>query len=248
MISDVLHIMSEMSVLSRRAAPKTGRRNRTDLRLPPSRADGGSGGPGAAGPPARADAVQRVIGALGRWQAERPLDAGVLVVAVDGPGASGKSTIARAVTAAAAAALVHTDDFFLPRTGPLGGPHPVADYYDWRRLRAEALEPLLARRSASFRRFDWQLGRLGGSVEVTPSELIVLEGVFSAAPQLSDLVHRAVFVETARRERLRRLRREITPEDWDDDWLTAQHAYFDETRPPPSFDLIVPGAGQGPAG
>jgi uridine kinase len=165
----------------------------------------------------------------------------VLIVAIDGHGASGKSTIAAEVAEAAGAALVHTDDFFLPG-GPPG--QSLDRYYDWRRLRAEALEPLRARHRAAFRGFDWDRGSgLGGLVTVNPAGLVLLEGVFSASPQLADLVDRAVFVDTPERERLGRLRGRIAPEDWDDDWLTAERAYFGLTRPPASFDLAVSGSG-----
>lgn len=187
-----------------------------------------------------AAAARRVTGAAARWRAGR---AGVLIVAVDGHGASGKSTIAAAVAEATGAALVHTDDFFQPGGGPGRG---LDQYYDWRRLRAQALEPLRARRSAVFRRFDWDRGSgLGGPVTVNPAGLVLLEGVFSASPQLADLVDRTVFVDTPERERLRRLRGRIAPEEWDDGWLIAEQAYFGLTRPPASFDLTVPG-GSGP--
>jgi uridine kinase len=182
-------------------------------------------------------AAWQVIDAVAMWAGA----AGVLVVAIDGHGAAGKSTIAGAVAGATGAALVHTDDFFGLRPVPRG--QALGCYYDWRRLRAEALEPLRAGRAAEFRRFDWEHGsRLDGTVSVTPSALIVLEGVFSGAPELSDLVDRSVFVDTPLAERLRRLRAEIAPEEWDDDWLTAERAYFDATRPPETFDLIISGA------
>ena len=185
-----------------------------------------------------AGAARRVTRAAARWPAGR---GGVLIVAIDGPGGSGKSTIAAAVTEATGAALVHTDDFFRPGGGPEGS---LDRYYDWRRLRAQALEPLRARRDAVFRRFDWDRGRgLGGPVTVSPAGLLLLEGVFSAAPQLADLVDRTVFVDTPEPERLRRLRGRIAPEEWDDNWLLAEQAYFGLTRPPTSFDLTVSGDG-----
>jgi uridine kinase len=190
----------------------------------------------------------RVIGAVKEWRAGRP---GPLVVAIDGHGAAGKSTIAAAVATATGAALVHTDDFFVA-PGGAPGPRGLAGYYDWRRLRAEALVPLRARRAASFRRFDWERGSgLAGPVVVQPRDLIVVEGVFSAAPELSDLVDRSVFVDTPEPERLRRLHLRVAPEEWDDEWLTAERAYFELTRTPSSFDLVVPGrypARQVPAG
>jgi uridine kinase len=202
-------------------------------------------------------AAHRVISAAAGWRAGQQAD--ILVVAIDGHGAAGKTTIAAVVAEATGAALVHTDDFFdagpepgAPGRARLGvasagvstpAEQGLSAYYDWRRLRAEALEPLRARRGATFRRFDWERGYgLGGSVLVTPEPLIVLEGVFSSSPELSDLVDRSVFVDTPEPERLRRLRAQVTPEEWDDEWLKAEHAYFDLIRPPSTFDLIVHGA------
>jgi uridine kinase len=172
----------------------------------------------------------------------------VIILAIDGHGAAGKSTIAEAVADATGAALVHTDDFFLAPPHPPAPPGrpgrpALADYYDWRRLRTQALEPLRARLGAAFRRFDWERGSgLDGLVTVQPSNLILVEGVYSAAPELDDLVDRSVFVDTPEQERLRRLRGRVKPEEWDDQWLLAEHAYFWVIRPPSSFDLIVSGA------
>ena len=192
----------------------------------------------------RGGSADRVIKAAARWQAAQP---GVLVLAIDGHGAAGKSTIADAVARATGAALVHTDDFFRPRpteSRPAADTGAMEDYYDWRRLRTQALKPLRARRAATFRRFDWERGRgLDGRVAVEPSDLILVEGVFSGAAELSDLVDRSVFVETPEPERLRRLRRLVTPEEWDEEWLAAERSYFGRSRPPSSFDLVVPGTG-----
>jgi uridine kinase len=187
-------------------------------------------------------AARRIIEASGRWQAARP---GVLVVAIDGHGGAGKSTIAAAVAEATGAALVHTDDFFQP---PPARP-ALAQYYDWRRIRAQVLDPLKAGRRATFRRFDWERGRGldGPTVTVKPAALIVLEGVLSAAPELSDLVDRSVLVDTPEPERLRRLRARLTPDEWDPDWLIAEQAYFGRIRPASSFDLIVSGMSIEPA-
>ena len=200
------------------------------------------------------DAAQRVIRVARDWRAASP---GVFVLAIDGHGGAGKSTIADAVARATGAALVRTDDFFRRPPVPAGRPPApggpagrlaLDQYYDWRRLRAEAIEPLRAGRDATFRRFDWDRGTgLDAGVVVRRSALILVEGVFSAAPQLADLVDRSVLVDTPEQERLRRLRARIAPADWDPDWLIAEQAYFRQTRPPAWFDLIVPGAGR-PAG
>jgi uridine kinase len=188
-----------------------------------------------------AAAASLVIGAVGRWRPAGTGTDGPLMVAVDGHGAAGKSTIAGLVAAATGATLVHTDDFFVRPAHP--DDQALGRYYDWRRLRAQALQPLREGRPASFRRFDWDRGSgLDGTVRAVPGDVVIVEGVFSAAPVLSDLISRSVFVDTPEPERLRRLRGRVAPEDWDDDWLSAERAYFSTVRPLTSFDLAVSGS------
>jgi uridine kinase len=204
-------------------------------------------GSGAPWPAAAAD----VIGALAGWRRAtpgRPGPPAVFVLAIDGHGGSGKTTIAAAVARVTGAALVHTDDFFTEAAPAPGVEWPMTSYYDWRRLRAQALEPLRARRRASFCRVNWDTGSgPAGLVTVDPADVIVLEGVFSASPELADQVDRAVFVDTPEPERLRRVHARISPEEWDEEWLRAERAYFRLIRPPSSFDLVVSGAFGGAA-
>ncbi len=189
--------------------------------------------------------LERAAAMLARW---RDPGGTVRVVAIDGHGASGKSTIAGRLSALTGAALVHTDDFFSPAPAlpPGGGGRDLGSYYDVPRLRWEALEPLRAGREASYRPYDWDAGTLAEEcTHVAPAALVILEGVYSASPALSDLVDKAVYVRTPEPERLRRLRRLIAPEDWDEDWLRAEAGYFAVTRPMASFDLVVRGGRRG---
>ncbi len=200
--------------------------------------------PGGLGP--TEDELAAAVSTLHLW---RGANRGVTIVAIDGYGASGKSTIADLLCPRTGASLVRTDDFFLPaaRHPDAGGTAAesgrlITSFYDLRRLRAEALEPLRAGREAVFHAFDWDRGA-GSSVKtrVAPKGLVLVEGVCSAAPELSDLVDRAIFVDTAEPERLARLRRRIAPQDWDWEWLQAEKQYFSATRPPRSFDLVING-------
>ncbi len=164
----------------------------------------------------------------------------VFVVAIDGRGGSGKSTLATRLADATGAALVRTDDFFR-QPGDTDTPE-ICCYYDWRRLRAEALEPLRSGREASFCQYDWAAGRDStATVTVQARRVLLVEGVFSGSPELSDLVDYAVLVVIPDDERLRRLRRRVAPDEWDDTWLRAELSYFERRRPPHTFDLVVPG-------
>jgi uridine kinase len=156
-----------------------------------------------------------IVAAIRGWHtdAARPL-----VVAIDGYGASGKTTIAAEVADAMGAAVVATDDY-LHDADPTADERPMAAYYDWQGLRQRSLEPTI----------ESGVG------------LVLVEGVSSGSPALGDLVARSVFVDTPESVRLERLHQRITDEEWDDDWLRAERVYF-AGRPPDSFDLIVPGA------
>jgi len=155
-----------------------------------------------------------IAAAIPGWQAR---ETAPLVVAIDGYGASGKTTIAGEVASELDALTVHTDEYYEVRD-PAGDPHPMARYYRWEALRRWALEPGIAQRVP----------------------LILVEGVSSGSPALADLVTRTVFVDTPEAVRLERLHSRIAEEEWDEEWLAAERAYF-ANRPPASFDLIVPG-------
>jgi uridine kinase len=181
-----------------------------------------------------------VIEAIVRWQAEVPQP---LVVAIDGHGAAGKSTLASEAGEAVGATVVRLDDFFRPAGSAGIEGVPMSVYYDWERLRVEALGPLLAGRDASFAAFDWESdGFLAERVELAPAAVIVVEGVSAAAPALVDLVARSVLVQTPEQERVERLRERISDEIWDERWLAEERAYFN-LRPPDWFDLVVSGSG-----
>lgn len=161
-------------------------------------------------------AAEQIAEAIRAWQSEH---GGPLVIAIDGYGASGKTTIASELELALDAAVVHTDHYYEDHGLFDCGPHPMARYYHWDALRRDCLEPTIR--------------------DGVP--LILVEGVSSAAPALADLIDRTVFVDTPEPTRLERLHARITDEEWDEDWLAAERVYF-ASRPPESFDLIVPGA------
>lgn len=156
-----------------------------------------------------------LVAAIRGWQAEVQPQ---LVVAIDGYGASGKTTIAFEVAVELDAATVHTDHYYEDHGLFDRDPHPMARYYHWEPLRRGCLEPTIH--------------------DGVP--LILVEGVSSASPALADLIDRTVFVDTPEAVRLERLHGRISDEEWDEDWLAAERLYF-ASRPPESFDLVVRG-------
>lgn len=178
---------------------------------------------------------------------DRVAGAEVFVVAIDGMSAAGKSTFAEQLEGQLDAAVIHGDDFYrdMPERArrELSAVEGVDRYFDWERLREEALLPLRQGRAAAFRPFDWARGEgLADVVTIEPRRVVVIEGVYSARPELRDLVDLAVLVETSTDERQRRRRTRHDAHDWEYRWDAAERFYFASVRPRDEFDVVVTGS------
>jgi len=136
-----------------------------------------------------------------------------LIIAIDGLGGAGKSTLARRITSAiSGAAHVEYDWFHLPQVEIEGSYR-----FDYRRLTTEVLKPFRNGQGAfEFKRYNW--GYLSGgpdgfadeSISLRDVDLIVLEGCGVLFPQLSDLFDLKIWVDTPPEESLARgMRRDI---------------------------------------
>jgi uridine kinase len=125
----------------------------------------------------------------------------------------------------------------------------VAEVINWRRLRAEALEPLLAGRTASWHAFDFDAKRPDGTFPRAtspttrdPAAVVILDGAYSSRPELADLIDLSVLVDVPTGERHRRLVERdggAYTDAWEQRWKAAEDYYFSVVRPPSSFDLIL---------
>ncbi len=178
-----------------------------------------------------------------------------LVVAIDGRSGSGKSTVAEAVAQAIGAVIVPCDDFFAASVSNAewDGRTPeqrAADAIDWRRLKREAIEPLRTGRPARWYAFDFLAGpRDDGTyplqrapIELAPKPVVLLDGAYSARPELADVLDLSVLVEAALTTRQARLEAREASEflrQWHARWDLAEEYYFRHVRPPSAFDVVL---------
>ena len=166
------------------------------------------------------------------------------VVALDGRSGVGKSTLAGQIANSLDVVVIAGDDFYAGgvevRTD---SPRERArDCIDWRRQRP-VLEALRAGREASYFAFDWEA--FDGRLDVAPTQLewraiIVLEGVYSARPELRDLVDLRVLLRVTDDTRMARLlAREGAIGAWERQWHEAEEWYFSHDASPDLFDVIL---------
>ncbi len=177
-----------------------------------------------------------------------------MLIALDGGSGAGKSTLAALIAKELNAALIPSDDFYSAHISnaewdSYTPAQKVAEVIDWRRLRRNALEPLLAGKPARWHPFDFTRLRPDGTyplsahyVERAPADVIVLDGAYSSRPELADLIDLAVLVDVSIAVRHARLDgREPADflKDWHARWDVAENYYFTTVRPKSSFDLVV---------
>ena len=156
------------------------------------------------------------------------------IVAVDGAGGAGKSTLAERLAAELEGApVVHTDDF-ASWDDPL-------DW--WLRLRDDVLVPLSRGQGARFRKSDWSGSGREEWGEVAPAEFVVLEGVSASRDAFRPFLAYAIWVEAPRELRLARgLERdgESMRAQWEA-WIAEEDAYVAAERPHERADAVVRG-------
>jgi uridine kinase len=196
--------------------------------------------------------IEAVVAAARRLMAEhqRPI-----VIALDGPSGSGKTTGAQYLQKELEATVIPCDDFFASDIpDPKWDQFSVIERYekaiDWRRMRREAIEPLLAGETARWRTYDFAAGlREDGTyglqddfIARKPAKVIILEGAFSSRVELSDLVDITVLVDApieVRNARLRAREEAKFLERWHKLWDPVEEYYYSELRPAESFDFVL---------
>jgi uridine kinase/molybdopterin-guanine dinucleotide biosynthesis protein A len=170
-----------------------------------------------------------------------------VVIAIDGPSCSGKSVLAAAVALRSGGSVLEGDDFYrasllalsAAQRRAMSDVEVVDAVIDWERLRDEGVLPLRAGQPASFQPYDWDAndGRLSSPKIIPAAELIVVEGVYAARPELADLVDLAVYLGVDPEVRADRYAQREDDPDWRDFWERGEVYYFSAVRPPASFDL-----------
>jgi uridine kinase len=170
------------------------------------------------------------------------------LVAIDGRSAAGKSTLASRVADMTDVSVIDGDDFYAGGTDDewdaMSPGEKAAHCIDWQRQRS-VLEALARGEAARWHPYDWDAndGRLVETPTMCPpAPVVILEGVYSARPELADLFHLRVLYDAPVEVRHRRwVEREGAGylDDWARRWSEAEEWYFARVMPPTAFDLVL---------
>jgi uridine kinase len=165
-------------------------------------------------------------------RSEPPAGMTTRVVAVDGPGGAGKSTLARWLARELSAPVIHTDDF--------------ADWDNptnwWPELLDKVLKPIASGSPARFVPTRWDRTE-PGEVTVDPGDFVILEGVTASREAFRPYLAFSIWIEAPRDLRLERgLRRDggHMRARWEQ-WMDAEDRYVEGERPAEHADLVLRG-------
>ena len=176
------------------------------------------------------DSLKQLIQAATASRA--PAGVATRLIAIDGPGGAGKTTLAARLEEELQAAVIHTDEF-------ASWDNPVNW---WPELLERALVPLAAGDPARYTPTAWAREE-HAPVVIEPGGTVVLEGVTAARTAFRPYLAYSIWIETARNVRLQRgIDRdgEDARMQWER-WMAAEDRYIESERPAEHVDVVLRG-------
>ena len=157
-----------------------------------------------------------------------------VIVAIDGPAASGKTTLAAKLAAQFGAQVLHMDDYFLQphQRTPERYSEPGGNV-DRERFLEEALLPLSRGESYVYRRFDCGSMTLLEGKTVEPSGVVIVEGSYSLHPLLAPHYDLRVLLSISpdvQSARILARNGQEKHKQFMERWIPLENRYFEHTR------------------
>lgn len=164
------------------------------------------------------------------------------ILAIDGPCASGKTTLALELAKEFDAALIHMDHFFLqPHQRTAERLAKAGGNLDRERFLEEVLLPLKSGRDFSYRPFDCKKMELGEPIFVKEKPFFVVEGTYSLHPALGNYFDLSVFLtvsEMVQRQRILE-RSQGLHKPFFEKWIPMENRYFSAFGIRERCDLVL---------
>jgi uridine kinase len=160
-----------------------------------------------------------------------------VLIAIDGFGGSGKSTLTEKIkNHFPDATIVHLDDFYS---------HEL-NRADRERLINQVIKPLKSNQTAKYQRYDWGKKELTEWIEINPGKIILIEGVSTLHDDFNHYYDFRLWIDYPQEEGFKRgLERDKkeygvdTTDEWLNIWIPQEKEYFKTQKPKQKADLIV---------
>ncbi len=171
-------------------------------------------------------AVADIVSRVSRMQSHTKR----LLITIDGPCASGKTTFAQELSEALQVPVIHTDDFVIPheRKTPERLAIPGGNC-DSERLLDEVVKPWKENRPVRYHKYDCMSDRLLPEETLSHSSILIIEGSYCSLPSIRQYADLSLFLNAPweiRKRRLEQRESKASLKMFYDRWIPLENAYF----------------------
>ncbi len=162
-----------------------------------------------------------------------------ILLGIDGACATGKTTLGRKISQEKGGSLLHMDDFFLP-FDQRGSRDEIGSNINKSLFLNQVLLPLSQGGTARFQAFDCAKGEYGEERVISPTSLVIIEGVYVFLPEFRDYFSLKVFLKAnwvQRKQRL--LERGSKMAQFEAEWIPREEKYFSQCKVEDCCDLLL---------
>ncbi len=165
-----------------------------------------------------------------------------VIISIEGGAGSGKTTLAAALQKALGGNVYHMDDFFLPpalRTAErLAEPGGNVDYD---RFYGEVVEGIFSDEYFEYGVMDCSVGKITRQRVAHPTDLHIVEGVYSAHPYYEEIYTLRVFVDVDEETQRARIleRGEERAKRFFAEWIPMENRYFEAFSVREKSDVVL---------
>lgn len=165
-----------------------------------------------------------------------------VVLAIDGPCASGKTTLAKKLAMEFDGNLIHSDDFFLrPEQRTAERFAEPGGNLDRERFLEEVILPLKNGELRYYSPFDCKTMAPGEPLRFSPKKLWIIEGSYSLHPAFGRYYDLSLFLKISFKLQMERLKKR-SPEKlamFQERWIPLEQKYFEAFSVEKNCDFIV---------
>lgn len=153
-----------------------------------------------------------------------------LLIAIDGPCASGKTTLGQIISELYDCNVFHMDDFFLrPEQRTRERMAETGGNVDYERFRQEVLDHIADPGGLTYQVYDCGIQKLAQTVYAPRKRINVVEGSYSQHPYFGDCYDLRIFLQVEKKQQLERIRKRNGEEmlsRFREEWIPKEWAYF----------------------
>lgn len=153
-----------------------------------------------------------------------------IIIAIDGRCASGKTTLAKAISEQIDCNVIHMDDFFLrPEQRTANRLATPGENIDHERFLEEVLIPLSKGLPVTYHPFDCHKMGFDEEILLTPKKINIVEGSYSCHPSLRDYYAYTFFLTISLEEQMKRIIDREGVEKakiFKEKWIPLEEEYF----------------------